>query len=597
MLVPTDRVGARGMAGFRSTGSLATTRSSFSAAWLDIGRVLVAGGSDNAGADLLATEAFDPTTETWSAAGSLHGTHVLPPLVSTPTGAVLVGRDPAAADALLETWNGHTGVWSSEIMPPYLTAADGARFSTDRVEVLCGARAPLDPLGTGRFVAVTLADGTVHPLRTPAYDRSNPYSCVLTDGRLLVVSGIGTAIGASITPVEYLTRTAEVYDPAAGTWTPTGRLAASHLSLDRANQCLVALPDGGALIVAGSDQVDTYTDIVERWSPSTNRWTRTAPLPDKRDGHTDHAAGHRHRAGRRRRERQRCPRRHLHLRPRLRLMEPRRHDDQTAHRARRSTDPRRAPARDRRRLRRQLRKLRLAAGHPELELDHLDDRPATGHAAPPAPGAHRAAHHPSERIELNQRRDTTMTTSARTRREGRAASTTQATTAGIVRHGRSREGDEWSAAGAESSSLLTDRGSVDTTTSAADPPGTARLITARTVGASDNATTRHTTTTRTTLTTARDNRGQADYTQGTRLRLWTATQHVDNRCRSTKLWSRTHAGRSNPSENRTRRPRTPTADRNLPHLAAGDDPTTGRRHAAPRLSAPSGRPATNRHYR
>ena len=151
----------------------------------------------------------------------------------------------------------------------------------------CAGRAPpLDPLGTGRFVAVTLADGKVHPLPTPAYDRSNPYSCVLTDGRLLVVSGIGTAIGAASTPVEYLTRTAEIYDPAAGTWTPTGRLAASHLSLDRANQCLVALPDGGALIVAGSDQVDTYTDIVERWSPSTNRWTRTAPLPDKRDGHT-----------------------------------------------------------------------------------------------------------------------------------------------------------------------------------------------------------------------------------------------------------------------------------------------------------------------
>ena len=109
---------------------------------------------------------------------------------------------------------------------------------------------------------------------------------MLTDGRLLVVSGIGTAIGASGTPVEYLTRTAEACDPAAGTWTPTGRLAASHRSIDRSNQCLVALPDGGALIIAGSDQVDTYTDMAERWSPSANRWTRTAPLPDKRDSHT-----------------------------------------------------------------------------------------------------------------------------------------------------------------------------------------------------------------------------------------------------------------------------------------------------------------------
>jgi hypothetical protein len=248
--------------------------------------VLVAGGNNKAGADLLTTEVFDPATETWSAAGSLHGPHVLPPLVSTPTGAVLVGRDSGGADALLEMWDGQTKVWTAEIMAAYLTAADGARFSLDRVEVLCGARAPLDPLGPGRFVAVTLADRKVHPLATPAYDRSNAYFCELADSRLLVVSGIGFAIGASATPVEYLARTAEVYDPTANTWTPTGRLAVPHLSLDRANQCLVALPDGGALIVAGSDQADTYTDIVERWSPSTNRWTRMAPLPDKRDGHT-----------------------------------------------------------------------------------------------------------------------------------------------------------------------------------------------------------------------------------------------------------------------------------------------------------------------
>ena len=211
-------------------------------------------------------------------------------------------------------------------------------------------------------------------------------------------------------------------------------------------------------------------------------------------------------------------------------------------------------------------------------------------------GAHRAAP-ASERIALNQRRDTTMTTSARIRREGRAASRTQATTAGIVRHGRSRGGDEWSAAGAESSSLPTDRGSVDTTTSAANPPGTARLITAMTVGASDNATTKHTTTTRTTLTTARDTRGASRLRARTRLRLWTTTQHVDNRCRSTKPVEPDTCRPINPSENRTRRPRTPTATETCRIWQRVMTRRPARRHAAPRRSAPSGRPATNRHYR
>jgi hypothetical protein len=274
------------MAGFRLTGSLAAPRRSFSAAWLDDGRVLVAGGTDDAGADVLATEVYDPVTETWDAAGSLHGSHVLPQLVASPGGAALVGGDPAGADARLEIWDGQTEVWAAKVVPPYLAAADGARLSTDRVDVLCGARSPLDPLGTNRFVAVKLADGKVHPLPTPAYDRSHAYFCALADGRLLVASGIGSGIGSSGSPVEYLVRATEVFDGSTQSWVPTGRLAVSHLSLDRASQCLVALPNGDALIVAGSDQVDTYTDVVERWSAATGRWTRMAPLPDRRDLHT-----------------------------------------------------------------------------------------------------------------------------------------------------------------------------------------------------------------------------------------------------------------------------------------------------------------------
>jgi hypothetical protein len=273
------------VAGFRSTGSLAAGRWSFGAAWLDVGRVLIAGGTGNGNADLLAAESFDPVTEVWTTAGTLHGAHVLPRLVSTSDGGALVGGDPGGgADALLEKWDGQTGVWTAEVVPPYLAAASGARLAADRVEVLCGVRQP-DLLGTSRLVSVVLADGTAHPLATPAYDRSNSYTCVLADGRLLAVSGAGYGIGGA-GEVEFLTRTAEVYEGVTGTWTPTGRLAVPHQSLDRGNQCLVALPDGGALIVAGSDQVDTYTDVVERWSPSTGRWTRMAPLPDKRDGHT-----------------------------------------------------------------------------------------------------------------------------------------------------------------------------------------------------------------------------------------------------------------------------------------------------------------------
>ncbi|MEJ2863948.1 kelch repeat-containing protein [Actinomycetospora flava] len=58
-----------------------------------------------------------------------------------------------------------------------------------------------------------------------------------------------------------------------------------HVSLDAAGQCLAVL-DVDALMVGGSDQTDTYTDVVEHFSASTGRWTRRAPLPDRRDLHT-----------------------------------------------------------------------------------------------------------------------------------------------------------------------------------------------------------------------------------------------------------------------------------------------------------------------
>lgn len=272
------------MAGFRVTGALGGARRSFAAVLLDDGRVLVAGGSGADGSALRSTEVYDPATEVWIAAGSLHGDHVSPQLVATAQGAVLVGNDPAGADALLETWDAASGMWTAHVMEPAFAAADAAHGSDGDLYVYSGARSPLDPLGTSRFVRVDLPSRTAEAYPPPGYDRTSVHLVSLADGRVLVAAGIGHAIGAGGGPVEYVARTSEVFD--FQSWKPTGRLAVPHVSVDRWNPCLVALSDGDALIVAGSDEVDTYTDVVERFSGTTGGWTRREPLPDARDGHT-----------------------------------------------------------------------------------------------------------------------------------------------------------------------------------------------------------------------------------------------------------------------------------------------------------------------
>jgi hypothetical protein len=251
---------------------------------LEDARVLVAGGSDPNGQLLRTTEVYDPSTETWTSAGRLHGDHVLPQLVATQQGAALLGNDPAGANALLETWDVTTSTWSAHVVAPSFAAADGVFAANGDLFVYSGARAPLDPLSTSRLARLELATRTVHDLPTPAYDRNHAYFVSLADDRFLVVTGLGAAIGAAGALVEYVARTSEIFD--GQSWQPAGRLAVPHLSFDRANECLVALNNGDALIVAGSDQVATYTDVVERFSATTGRWARVTPLPDARDGHT-----------------------------------------------------------------------------------------------------------------------------------------------------------------------------------------------------------------------------------------------------------------------------------------------------------------------
>jgi N-acetylneuraminic acid mutarotase len=92
----------------------------------------------------------------------------------------------------------------------------------------------------------------------------------LADGRVLIVGGVTSPESA---PIELAST--EVYDPKAGRWSSAGSLAEN-----RSGFALVALADGGALVVGGVGGVGfTRLSTVERFDPVSNTWSAAETLP------------------------------------------------------------------------------------------------------------------------------------------------------------------------------------------------------------------------------------------------------------------------------------------------------------------------------
>jgi hypothetical protein len=98
----------------------------------------------------------------------------------------------------------------------------------------------------------------------------------LPNGKILAAGGFGTN-----GPV----LTAELYDPATGTWAPTG-----SLNVPRGFHTATLLPDSTVLVAGGSGPSAGNNDpalaSAEIYDPATGSWTITNPLGQPREAHT-----------------------------------------------------------------------------------------------------------------------------------------------------------------------------------------------------------------------------------------------------------------------------------------------------------------------
>jgi hypothetical protein len=102
--------------------------------------------------------------------------------------------------------------------------------------------------------------------------RSQDTETLLPNGKVLVAGGLGTSGELA---------SAELYDPANGTWTATGSLATA-----RDSHTATLLPNGKVLVAGGRDGNNNGTASAELYDPANGTWAATGSLITARFDHT-----------------------------------------------------------------------------------------------------------------------------------------------------------------------------------------------------------------------------------------------------------------------------------------------------------------------
>ncbi len=273
-------------------GDMGSARSAYTATLLTgpgcadrCGKVLAAGGvaGVDAGGDpivLDAAELFDPGAAPPPASAPS------PPAVPVVQ-SVLPTSGPASGGTLVEI----TGIGLAAATTVLFggVASPGFQAVSDTRVV---AHAPPHPEGTVEVVVVTPAGtsapdiGTSFTYLVPAGGmwsstgslhtaRSRHTATLLGDGRVLVAGGVD-ADGRRLA-------SAELYEPVAGGWIPTG-----SLSIARGDHTATLLPDGRVLVVGGTGAGGSEETLAsaELYDPEAGRWSPTGPMGAARSGHT-----------------------------------------------------------------------------------------------------------------------------------------------------------------------------------------------------------------------------------------------------------------------------------------------------------------------
>ncbi len=218
----------------------------------------------------------------WTAAGSMLGVRGAQTATLLSDGRVLVaggtsesGRGDANALATAELYDPSSRTWiATGSMGTPRDAATATLLPGGKVLVAGGADGVANPSNV--LASAELYDpasGTWTATGTMGTPRATATATLLPDGRVLVAGGDdGHNAGAS----------AELYDPTSGTWTATGSMRDA-----RFGHTATLLPNGRVLVVGGFHGERIALASAELYDPASGTWIATGSLSQARLlGHT-----------------------------------------------------------------------------------------------------------------------------------------------------------------------------------------------------------------------------------------------------------------------------------------------------------------------
>jgi N-acetylneuraminic acid mutarotase len=253
-----------------TTAPMSATRAGHTATLLPSGRVMVAGGAGPGGFRSSA-EVYDAAVDGWSSAGSSVGrSHHTMTLL--PSGKVLVaGGYNGAVLSGAEVYDGPASWSAAASMATTRYAHTATLLPSGKVLVAGGGQAGNGSVYLSSAELYDPAANSWTPAASMAAVRQQHKATLLQSGKVLITGGTTTGGGA--------VASAEVYDPATDTWSPAGSMAVA-----RNYHTATLLPSGKVLVAGGVNNV--YLFSAELYDPTASTWSPASSMATARLLHT-----------------------------------------------------------------------------------------------------------------------------------------------------------------------------------------------------------------------------------------------------------------------------------------------------------------------